>query len=344
MKQFLSLWERYALLATHRRANKHDDKPVWLRVSYTLNQGLTRRKVSLKAIYKYCIYTGESLRKPWRILRWTAKGTPLERIEESCVCTHAKAPARSGLGLALGLVVLLVQMMTVHAQLPESSGVVSADKGNYVLPTITSEQVTDTMNLNRITKLVPDADLDRFPVRKYHVNAGVDFRGLRIGDSIPEVVWNLPLWVVNHPDGKDTITLADYRSEKLLVLDFWAKWCAPCVESMDKWTDYVRQSDGDIQLLGVHLDFDYKALPFSRERGWKAPSIIGQDAYLINRLFFDRDVISRMVWIRDGKLAAITSSRGYNLEMVKKFANSEPIDIPMDTNWTYPLIGEQSKK
>src|SRR5690606_8200670 len=30
--------------------------------------------------------------------------------EESCVCTHAKAPARNGLGLALGLVVAFIAM------------------------------------------------------------------------------------------------------------------------------------------------------------------------------------------------------------------------------------------
>src|SRR3546814_1280604 len=29
-------------------------------------------------------------------------------IEESCVCTHAKVPASSGLGLALGLMVVLL--------------------------------------------------------------------------------------------------------------------------------------------------------------------------------------------------------------------------------------------
>src|SRR5690606_19545605 len=128
-----------------------------------------------------------------------------------------------------------------------------------------------------------------------------------IGDTIPDAVWNLPLWVVNHPDGKDTIKLDDYRNEKLLVLDFWAKWCAPCVESMDKWEGYVSALGGDVRLLGVQLDFDYKALPFSRTRGWRSPTVIGPNAYLVNRLFFNRDVISRMVWIREGRLAAITS-------------------------------------
>src|SRR5690606_38373281 len=34
---------------------------------------------------------------------------------------------------------------------------------------------------------------------------------LQVGDTIPEEVWNMPLQVVNHSTGKDTITLTDYR-------------------------------------------------------------------------------------------------------------------------------------
>ncbi|WP_257667471.1 hypothetical protein [Parapedobacter tibetensis] len=44
---------------------------------------------------------------------------------------------------------------------------------------------------------------------------------LQIGDTIPEALLNLPLQVVNHPEGKETITLADYKG-KLIILDFWA--------------------------------------------------------------------------------------------------------------------------
>src|SRR5690606_33092116 len=50
---------------------------------------------------------------------------------------------------------------------------------------------------------------------------------LKIGDSIPEALWNLPLQVVNHSEGKDTITLNDYRNSKLIVLEFWATYCHP---------------------------------------------------------------------------------------------------------------------
>src|SRR5690606_22197853 len=57
---------------------------------------------------------------------------------------------------------------------------------------------------------------------------------LNIGDQIPDALWNTPLQVINHPDGKDYITLNDYRDRKLIILDFWATWCGSCIKNFPK--------------------------------------------------------------------------------------------------------------
>lgn len=104
---------------------------------------------------------------------------------------------------------------------------------------------------------------------------------------------------------------------------------------MDKWESYANELNNGVKLIGVHLDFDYKALPFAQHKQWKSPQVIGEGAYILNRHFFDRDVISRMAWIQDGKLIAITSGRGYDLQTVADVVARRPVDIPMDYNWTY---------
>src|SRR3546814_10480554 len=63
--------------------------------------------------------------------------------------------------------------------------------------------------------------------------AVADIEPLQIGDTIPEYLWHLPLQVVNHFKGRETITLNDFRG-KLIIPDFWATWCGSCVTDMPK--------------------------------------------------------------------------------------------------------------
>lgn len=73
---------------------------------------------------------------------------------------------------------------------------------------------------------------------------------LKIGDQIPEALWNMPLKVVNHPEGKETVTLNDYRG-KLIILDFWATWCGSCIVAMPKMHRVEQQFKDKIIILPV---------------------------------------------------------------------------------------------
>jgi cytochrome c biogenesis protein CcmG, thiol:disulfide interchange protein DsbE len=58
-------------------------------------------------------------------------------------------------------------------------------------------------------------------------------------------------------DGTHTVSLRSYRG-KLVVLNFWATWCAPCVEELPSLNELQRQMP-QIVVLGVSIDEDAQA-------------------------------------------------------------------------------------
>ncbi len=74
----------------------------------------------------------------------------------------------------------------------------------------------------------------------------------QVGDSAPNFV--LPAL------GQGSITLREHR-DRVVILNFWATWCPPCVEetpSLEKFAAQMR--DAGMTVIGVSVDEDAAAL------------------------------------------------------------------------------------
>lgn len=62
------------------------------------------------------------------------------------------------------------------------------------------------------------------------------------------------------------LRLSDYRG-KVVLLDFWASWCAPCQEEIPHFVEWqAKYGNQGLQIIGVSMDDDVKpVLKFDRE-------------------------------------------------------------------------------
>jgi thiol-disulfide isomerase/thioredoxin len=75
-------------------------------------------------------------------------------------------------------------------------------------------------------------------------------------------------------DSGDNLSLSSYRG-KVVLVDFWASWCAPCLVSLPLYEELRKELPAsDFQVLAVNLDREPKAaLRFIQERGVGFPSV-----------------------------------------------------------------------
>ncbi len=73
----------------------------------------------------------------------------------------------------------------------------------------------------------------------------------------------------------NTVTLADYKGVKPVVLDFWATWCPNCQRDMPRLNQYYEKYKDQIEVIGVNLQ-ENKSLveKFVEQRGLTFPIVL----------------------------------------------------------------------
>lgn len=101
----------------------------------------------------------------------------------------------------------------------------------------------------------------------------------RSGEEDPAEVRRRPApdFAVETLDGGDSLHLADLDGFEVVLMNFWASWCAPCkAEIPDLMTLHEDYSDQGFTVLGVTVnDLPRDSREFAEMIGMTYPSVIG---------------------------------------------------------------------
>jgi peroxiredoxin len=99
--------------------------------------------------------------------------------------------------------------------------------------------------------------------------------------------------------------LAD-RKGRVVVLDFWATWCGPCMQSMPVVEDVIREfADRDVELLAVNMEEQPEQVKAIMERHkFKAPVAIDRDGAVAAK-YAVTAIPQTVVIDREGKVARL---------------------------------------
>ena len=122
-------------------------------------------------------------------------------------------------------------------------------------------------------------------------------------------------------DGR-TVSLADFRGQKKVVVSFWASWCGPCRLEMPSLVQFYKTNHrdaSDFEILAVSIDDDPKAAAdFATAMKLNFPVLVDPDKKIANAYQVE-GIPTMFVIDKDGKV--IYGRAGYDATMTFQLAS-----------------------
>ncbi|AMP99814.1 hypothetical protein AY601_2940 [Pedobacter cryoconitis] len=152
-------------------------------------------------------------------------------------------------------------------------------------------------------------------------NKAIDIttKGIQISQQVPDII------ITNiHNYKTKTAKISDFK-DKLLIIDFWATWCSPCVAMIPKMDSLQKAFGNKIQFLSATYQSEKEALPFlhkfekQQKKHYDLPVVFGDKE--LHKLF-PHTTLPHYVWVdQNGEVKAITEGKEVTEDNIRKMVS-----------------------
>ena len=119
--------------------------------------------------------------------------------------------------------------------------------------------------------------------------------------------------------GGGELTLSDYEG-KVILLNFWATWCGPCVGEMPAFPRLLEKYGNELAVIAVDKEEDAGTVAdFIADRGYDFPVVLDTDG-AIGRLYPSDGIPYTIIIAPDGTISDTSLGAGSADEMAAEYS------------------------
>ncbi|TAM97108.1 MAG: TlpA family protein disulfide reductase [Chitinophagaceae bacterium] len=147
---------------------------------------------------------------------------------------------------------------------------------------------------------------------------------IKIGQKVPETFLR---GILNYKDS--TAQLSDFYKGKLLIIDFWATWCSPCITSLPILDSIHKVMSNKVNIIAVTYQTKDEVKAFFKKHknmeNSTLPFVVGDE--ILSR-FFPYKYVPQEIWIdSNGYLRGITTNDNVTVRNIDSLLNNNKLNF-----------------